>query len=71
MNWFWWIVQTSFSSSRWAAQDDRRRGRLVDVSDLEADDAVLDVVDDADAVAGSYLPRALDQRCKRQALAVE
>jgi hypothetical protein len=52
-------------------QDDRRRGRLVDVAHLQADDAVLDVVDDADAVAGADLADPLDQRRQLQALAVQ
>ena len=52
-------------------QDDRRRRDLVDVADLQTDDAVLDVVDDADAVARAELADALDQLDERQALAVE
>ena len=52
-------------------QDDRRRRDLVDVADLQADDPVLDVVDDADAVARADLGDALDQRRRGQPLAVE
>ena len=39
---------------------DRGCGDLVDVADLEADDPVLDVVDDPDAVPGSDLAGALE-----------
>ncbi len=52
-------------------QDHRRSRRLVDVADLQPDDPVLDVVDDADAVAGGDLGDAFDQLDQRQALAVE
>ena len=52
-------------------QDDGRRRDLVDVAHLQADDAVLDVVDDADAVAAADLGGALEQLDDPQALAVE
>ena len=42
-------------------QEDRRGGDLVDVAHLQADDAVLDVVDDADAVARADRGDAFDQ----------
>ena len=71
LNWFWWIVPTRRSSSACAGQDDRRRRDLVDVADLQADDAVLDVVDDADAVATADLGGALEQLDDPQPLAVE
>ena len=52
-------------------QDDRRRGHLVDVSDLQPDDAVLDVVDDADAVARAELGDPFQQLHELEALAVQ
>ena len=42
-------------------QDDRRRRHLVHVPDLEADDAVLDLVDDPDSVSPAELRRPLEQ----------
>ena len=42
-------------------QDDRRGGHLVDVAYLQPDDAVLDVVDDPDAVTRADLGGAFDQ----------
>ena len=68
---FWWIVETSFSSSRCAGIRIAAAGHLVDVADLEPDDPVLDVVDDADAVAGAELGDPLDQLDEPEALAVE
>ena len=52
-------------------QQDRRGRRLVDVAHLQPDDAVLDVVDDPDAVAGADLGRRFDQLHEPQALAVQ
>ncbi len=52
-------------------EQERGRGRLVDVADLQADDAILDVIDDADPVARGDLCRAFDQGHGRKALAVE
>ena len=71
MNWFWWIVPTSLSSSSWAVRMIAAAGHLVDVADLQADDAVLDVVDDPDAVAGADLGGALEQLDEAEPLAVE
>ena len=52
--------------------EENGRGRhLVEVADLEADDAVLDVVDDADAMATADLGRALDQLNGIEALSIE
>ena len=52
-------------------EDDRRRRNLVDVAHLEADDPVLDVVDDADAVAAADRGRPFEQVDEAEALAVE
>ena len=52
-------------------QQDRGGGRLVDVAHLQTDDAILDVVDDADAVASADLGDPLEQLHEPQALAVE
>ena len=52
-------------------QDQRRGGRLVDVADLQADDPVLDVVDDAHAVTRADLGGAFDQLHEPEALAVD
>ena len=52
-------------------QDERGGRHLVEVSDLEADDAVLDVIHDPDAVARAKLAGALDQLDQPQPLAVE
>ena len=51
-------------------QDDRRGRHLVDVAHLQADDAVLDVVDDPDAVAAADLGGALEQLDEPEPLAV-
>ena len=52
-------------------EQDRRGRHLVDVAHLEADDAVLDVVDDPDPVAAADLGRALEQLDEAEPLAVE
>ncbi len=52
-------------------EDDRRGGDLVDVAHLEADDPVLDVVDDPDPVAAADLRRLFEQVDQPEALAVE
>ena len=52
-------------------EQDRRGRHLVDVAHLEADDPVLDVVDDADPVAHADLGHALDQLDRPEPLAVE
>ena len=52
-------------------EQDRRGRHLVDVAHLQADDAVLDVVDDPDAVAHADLGGALDQLDQPEPLAVE
>ena len=52
-------------------QDHRRRRHLVDVAHLQADDPVLDVIDDADAVAPGDLGDAIDQLDQAEPLAVE
>ena len=68
---FWWIVPTSFSSSLCAARMISAAGHLVEVAHLQPDDAVLDVVDDPDAVARADLPRALQQLDQAEPLAVQ
>ncbi len=52
-------------------QHDRRRRNLVDVAYLQPHDAVLDVIDDADAVAGADRGHPFDQLDEAEALAVE
>ena len=52
-------------------EQDRRRRHLVDVAHLQADDPVLDVVDDPDAVAHADLGGPLDQVDEPEPLAVE
>ena len=52
-------------------EQDRGGRHLVDVAHLQADDPVLDVVDDPDAVAHPDLGRALDQLDEPEPLAVE
>ena len=52
-------------------EHDRGGGDLVDVAHLEADDPVLDVVDDADPVAAADLGRSFEQLDQAEALAVE
>ena len=71
MNWFWWIVHDEPLELLVGGQHDRRGRRLVDVAHLQPDDAVLDVVDDADAVARADLGDAFDQLDELEALAVE
>ena len=51
--------------------EDRRRGRLVDLAALDADQAVLDVVDPAHAVRAAELVEPLDEGDRVQALAVD
>ena len=65
MKLFWWI-ELSVSS-----HDDRGRGHLVDVPNLEPDDPVLDVINDADAVTLPDLGRALEQLDQPKILAVQ
>ena len=50
---------------------DHRRGRLVDLAALDADEAVLDVVDPADAVRAAQVVQPLDQLDAAQRLAVD
>ena len=50
---------------------DHRRGRLVDLAALDADEAVLDVVDPADAVRAAQVVQPLDQLDRAQPLAVD
>ena len=50
---------------------DRRGRRLVDLAALDPDEAVLDVVDAADAVGAAQVVEALDELDRRQPLAVE
>ena len=50
---------------------DRRRGRLVDLAALDADEPVLDVVDPADAVRATELVEPLDQGDRGEPLAIE
>ena len=52
-------------------ENDRRGRHLVEVADLEPDDPVLDVVDDADAVARADLGGEFDQLDQPERLAVE
>src|ERR1700722_9426408 len=52
-------------------QQDRGGGYLVDVAHLQPDDAVLDVIDDADAVARGDLGDRFEKVDKAQALAVQ
>ena len=52
-------------------EDDRRRRDLVEVADLEADDPVLDVVDDPDPVAAAELRGRSSSSTSPSALAVE
>ena len=71
MNWFWWIVHDEALDLAVGRQEDRRGGHLVDVADLQADDPVLDVVDDPHAVSGAELGDPFDQLHELQALAVQ
>ena len=71
MNWFWWIVPDEPLELVVRRQEDRRGGYLVDVAHLQPDDAVLDVVDDADAVARGDLGCCFEQLDEPQALAVQ
>ena len=52
-------------------EQDRRRRDLVDVADLEADDPVLDVVDDPDPVPAADLGDPFEQLDEAEPLAVE
>ena len=71
LNWFWWIVPDQALELAVRGQQQRGGRHLVDVAHLQADDAVLDVVDDPDAVAHAELGGALEQLDELQALAVE
>ena len=51
-------------------QQDRHARALVDAARLDSDVAILDQVDAADAVASGDLVGALDQRGRREPLAV-
>ena len=53
------------------AVDDRGRRGLVDLAALDADQAVLDVVDAADAVGAGQIVQLLDERDRIEPLAVE
>ena len=52
-------------------QQDRGGGHFIEVAHLEADDAVLNVIDDADPVATTELGCAFQQRDEPELLAVE
>ena len=52
-------------------EHERRRRDLVEVADLEADDPVLDVVDDPGPVAGADLGGPLEQLDEPEPLAVD
>ena len=52
-------------------EDDRSRRNLVEVTDLEPDHAVLDVVDDANAVAAPARRRPLQELYQAEPLAVQ
>ena len=52
-------------------QDDRGGGHLVEIPDLQAHDPVLDVVHDANAVAGADLTGPLEQLNEPKLLAVQ
>ena len=47
--------------------EDRRRGRLVDLAALDADQPVLDVIDPPDAVRAAQVVEALDELDRRRA----
>ncbi len=51
--------------------EDGRRGRLVDLAALDADEAILDVVDPPDPVRPGDLVEALDERDRVETLAVQ
>ncbi len=52
-------------------QEDRRGGHLIDVAHLQADDPILDLIEDPHAMASADLGRAFEQLHELQALAVQ
>ena len=71
MNWFWWIVPTSFSSSLCAVRMIAAAGTSYRSRTFRPDDPVLDVVDDPAAVLGADLAGALEQVHQAEPLAVQ
>jgi hypothetical protein len=59
------------SMPRWACEQDRAAGRLVDAARLHADEAVLDEIEPADAVVAAELVELGQQRRRRHLLAVD
>ena len=53
------------------AVQDGGGGRFVDLAALDPDEAILDVVDPADAVGAAQAMQPLDQLDRRQPIAVE
>ena len=70
MKLFWWIVHELFQLAV-SGQHDRRGGDLVQVTHLEPDDPVLDVVDYPDAAAAPELGGPIEQLDEPEPLTVE